>query len=71
MGVMTVKIHISIGGIPIEELSEEEIKQWQQKMTDKVADVFTDHVQKMINRGASQKEIIDFLGLNTQHAKAN
>lgn len=69
--MITVKVHITIGGVPIDEIPEEEKKEWRNKLTDKVADVFTDHVQRMINNGAPPKEIYDFLGLNIQSAKAN
>jgi len=54
----------TVGGIPLEKLTEEQQQEVVQRATKVVAGVVTDHVQHMIDEGKSLEEIKKFLGLD-------
>lgn len=57
----------TVGGVPWEELTEEERQKVKIRATDVVADIVTKHVQHMIDEGKSLEEIKKFLGLDDDY----
>ena len=53
----------TVGGVPLEELTEEQQLEVRQKVTNKVSKVVTQHVKNMIDEGKSLEEIKKFLRL--------
>jgi len=56
----------TVGGIPLEQLTEEQQQEVVQRATQVVAGVVTEHVQHMIDEGKSLEEIKKFLGLDKE-----
>lgn len=58
---------ITVGGIPWEELTEQDRERVRKGATDVVADMVTQQVQQMVDEGKSLEEIKKFLGLDKNY----
>lgn len=57
----------TVGGVPWEELTEEQQFQARERATKVVSKIVTQHVQSMIDEGKSREEIEKFLGLDKKY----
>lgn len=57
------KVTKFVEGIPIEELPQEKLMELRRKNTEKAGIIITRYVNNLIEKGATEKEIVDFLKL--------